>query len=145
MSNEMQPFLYSGSPISDARHLVKDADSSVIVMNDQQEVLGVLTHSNLDGFPDTEPVSSALKGNGLILEPELTLDIALDRLTARGLKSAPVVHQRRLIGSLTIKQIMQTYKATLEQSVRRTTKLNPDIHVRGPNRRFNTASWTEST
>jgi CIC family chloride channel protein len=62
-------------------------------------------------------------GDGLSLEPDQTLDVALDKLTSRGLESAPVIVEGNVVGNVTVKQIIQVYKLSLEQNIHR-TKLN---------------------
>jgi NhaP-type Na+/H+ and K+/H+ antiporter len=59
----------------------------------------------------------------LTLEPEQTLDSALERMAARGMSWAPVVQDQRRIGRLYVRNVVQTYKNTLERSVHRVTAL----------------------
>jgi CIC family chloride channel protein len=110
----------------EAKQLLSDSDESAVVVNDNEDVLGILPRSNLYTLTDSASIRSAIKEDSLLLEPEQTLDVALDRMTARGLKSAPVVHQKKVLGQLTMRDVLLTYKSTLEQSVRRTEKLAPD-------------------
>jgi chloride channel protein, CIC family len=62
----------------------------------------------------------------VVLNPNQTLDIALDRLTAHGLSWAPVVDDHQMIGRLNVRDVVQTYKTTLEKSVRRASSLTPE-------------------
>lgn len=62
----------------------------------------------------------------IILSPNEGLDVALDRLTAHGLSWAPVVDDDQFLGKLNVRDIIQTYKLTLEKSVRRAGTLTPE-------------------
>jgi CIC family chloride channel protein len=62
----------------------------------------------------------------IILSPNESLDLALDRLTAHGLSWAPVMDGHEFLGQLSVRDIIQTYKQTLEKSVRRTRTLTPE-------------------
>jgi CIC family chloride channel protein len=77
-------------------------------------------------IPEIEPLPLMTQHpEELHLEPNQTLDVALDRLTARGLSSAPVVKENARVGVLNVKDILQTYKTMLGRSVRRADNLNP--------------------
>jgi CIC family chloride channel protein len=60
------------------------------------------------------------------LSPNESLDVALDRLTAHGLSWAPVMDDHQFLGKLNVRDIIQTYKQTLEKSVRRAGTLAPE-------------------
>ncbi len=62
----------------------------------------------------------------IILSPNEGLDVALDRLTAHGLSWAPVIDDHQFLGRLNVRDIIQTYKQTLEKSVRRAGTLTPE-------------------
>lgn len=62
----------------------------------------------------------------VLLSPNQSLDMALDRLTAHGLSWAPVVDDHVVLGRLNVRDIIQTYKTTLEKSVRRAASLTPE-------------------
>jgi len=54
-----------------------------------------------------------------LLSPARSLDTALHQLAECGTSWAPVVEHRRLVGRLHVRDVMTTYKAILERSVRR--------------------------
>jgi CIC family chloride channel protein len=64
--------------------------------------------------------------DSLHLEPEQSLDVALERLASAGVSSAPVVEEGRVVGQLQIRDMMRTYKANLERSVRRARTLSAE-------------------
>ncbi len=51
------------------------------------------------------------------------MDVALEQLTARGVSWAPVLDGNTVVGKLTVKNAIATYRDTLERSVRRTNSL----------------------
>jgi chloride channel protein, CIC family len=65
----------------------------------------------------------------VLLNPNQTLDVALDRLTAHALSWAPVVDDHHMIGRLNVRDVVQTYKTTLEKSVRRAGSLTPETFM----------------
>ena len=75
------------------------------------------------------PISRLDDREAVILGPEDPMDSALEQLTARGLSWAPVVESGRLLGRLTVKDAIATYRRTLERSIRRTTELPGDTAV----------------
>jgi CIC family chloride channel protein len=64
--------------------------------------------------------------DGVRLDPEQSLDVALERLATAGVSSAMVVDGGRVVGGLQVRDVMRTYKANLERSVRRARALSPE-------------------
>ena len=62
----------------------------------------------------------------VVLEPDQTLDVALDKLAEAGISQAVVTEGGRLVGRLQVRDVMQTYKANLERSVRRAQALSAE-------------------
>lgn len=62
---------------------------------------------------------------GVALDPELTLDLALEKLAESGSHCAAVVDHGRIVGRLQMRDVMGTYKASLARSVRRAEALPP--------------------
>ena len=60
------------------------------------------------------------------LDPEQPLDVALERLATAGVSSATVIDGDRVVGQLQVRDVMRTYKANLERSVRRARGLSAD-------------------
>ncbi len=60
------------------------------------------------------------------LEPDQTLDVALDKLAAAGSSQALVAEDSRIVGQLQVRDIMRTYKANLERSVQRAQALSAE-------------------
>ncbi len=69
---------------------------------------------------------SSSNDHPVVLSPNQTLDVALDRMAAHGLSWAPVIDDHHVIGKLNVRDIMQTYKETLEKSIRRSSSLTPE-------------------
>jgi hypothetical protein len=72
------------------------------------------------------PVRALLSGPPLVLGPDETMDVALEKLTERGASWAPVVDNGKLLGRLLTRDIVGAYKDTLQRSVRRATALTAD-------------------
>lgn len=73
---------------------------------------------------DANPES--IDKNALFLEPDQSLDVALERMAGRSLSRAPVVQDSKIIGELKVSDIVKTYKSTLVRSVRRAGSLTPE-------------------
>src|SRR5204863_5399438 len=66
----------------------------------------------------TPPDSTAAATEStVVLEPDQTLDVALDRLAEAGRSQTIVVEDGRVVGQLQVRDVMRTYKANLERSV----------------------------
>jgi CBS domain-containing protein len=63
---------------------------------------------------------------GPVLAPDQPLVVALELLTDGGASSAPVVEDGRVVGQLTMRDVVRAYKSTLRQSVRRVSALPPE-------------------
>jgi NhaP-type Na+/H+ and K+/H+ antiporter len=63
------------------------------------------------------------------LGPDDTLEAALGRLVDAGMSWLPVLDGGRVVGRVTVRDILQTYKATLRQSVRRAATLPHDTSL----------------
>lgn len=104
-----------------------EGGAGMVAVDDRGQVLGGVTRDQVLAVPAdlraAQRVRDVLGANPVLLEPTQTLDVALERLTGRGLTWAPVVEGQRLVGRLHVRTVMQTYKATLERSVRRSMAL----------------------
>jgi len=80
-------------------------------------------------FLGTIPLSKIAHPDPVVLHPDDHLDVALERISTRGLSWAPVFEDGRIAGKLTVKDAIAVYRATLEKSVRRTTELPGDAVV----------------
>jgi len=62
----------------------------------------------------------------LRIEPDQSLDVALEKMADDGTSSATVVEHGRVLGQLHVRDVMRTYKANLERSVQRAQALSPE-------------------
>jgi CIC family chloride channel protein len=73
------------------------------------------------------PPDPAVRADAAVsLEPEQPLDVALETLAGAGTSSAPVVEGGRVVGQLQVRDVVRTYRANLERSVRRAQALSPE-------------------
>lgn len=74
------------------------------------------------------PLDSTVGANesAVVLEPDQTLDVALDKLAEAGSSQAIVMEGDRVVGQLQVRDVMRTYKANLERSVRRAQALSAE-------------------
>ena len=70
--------------------------------------------------------TAAENESALVLEPDHTLDVALDKLAEAGSSQAIVIEGERIVGQLQVRDVMRTYKANLERSVRRAQALSTE-------------------
>ena len=119
------------APLSEAQALLnQDGTPGVIAVapGDKGDVFaGVITQGMLDGVPPAHladrPVRLVIVDNALTLEPNETLQDALEKLSDSSLSWAPVVDGKHLLGRLTARNIMRVYKSTLQRSVGRARTL----------------------
>jgi CIC family chloride channel protein len=103
-----------------------DPAGGAVLLNDQAEVLGMIRRTRLAQLRPGDGQLAArqiAESDPILLSPDQTLDVALEKLTERGLNWAPVVENRHLVGRLLTRDIVQEYKQTLQRSVRRATAL----------------------
>jgi hypothetical protein len=99
----------------------------LVLLDESGRFAGVVTPQQLDKLPP-ELISDTLLRkvaiiDAVVLNPEDHMDVALEQLTARGLSWAPVVQAGHLVGKLTVRDAITTYRNTLERSIRRTNAL----------------------
>ena len=121
-------------PIDAAKpYFVRDPASIIVFLDDAGNFGGVATARQLNNIRPEKtgitPISRLDDKEAVILNPEEPMDAALEQLTTRGLSWAPVVESGRLVGKLTVKDAIATYRHTLERSIRRTKELPGDIAV----------------
>ena len=117
------------APLSEAQALLNQNGTPGVIAvarGDKGDLFaGVITQGMLDGVPPAHladrPVSSVIADNPVTLEPNETLQDALEKLSDSSLSWAPVVDGRHLLGRLTARNIMRVYKSTLQRSVRQGT------------------------
>jgi CIC family chloride channel protein len=123
--------LDSAAPVSDAGQAAHE--TGVVVVNGKAEVIGVIPQARLDELSRSGEHAVAAKSAMAELPdrlaPDDTLDAALGRLVESGMSWLPVVDGGRLVGRVTVRDILQTYKATLRRSVRRASTLPRDTSL----------------
>ncbi len=125
------PTIEAAAPVNTALTMLDQENAAgLIVLNERGELYGVLTRAQVQALPTaqqaTQAVSTVTTTDVLTLEPDQTLDVAMDQLAERSVSWAPVVEGRRVLGRVRVRDIMRTYKATLGRSVRRATALPPE-------------------
>jgi CIC family chloride channel protein len=104
-----------------------DRDSGLVLLDDAGKFGGILGHRQLEkisqGQMSAEDLAKAMAKDPLVVKPDEPMDVALEHLTVRGLSWAPVVDEGNLIGKLTVRDAIATYRNTLERSIRRTNSL----------------------
>ena len=105
----------------------------VVVVNGNAEVVGVITQARIEELLRSDdpavPAESAMSELPAKLGPDDTLEAALGRLVDAGMSWLPVLDGGRLVGRVTVRDILQTYKATLRRSVRRAATLPQDTSL----------------
>jgi CIC family chloride channel protein len=115
-------------PIPEAMpYFDRDPDSGLVLLDESGRFAGVVTPQQLDKLPPGlaahTPLRKVIISDAILLNPEDHMDVALEQLTARGLSWAPVVQAGHLVGKLTVRDAIATYRNTLERSIRRTSAL----------------------
>jgi CIC family chloride channel protein len=78
-----------------------------------------------DAMAPTDSTTGGIK-SAVVLAPDQTLDVALDKLAEAGSSQAIVIEGDRVVGQLQVRDVMRTYKANLERSVRRAQALSAE-------------------
>ncbi len=122
------PTVTADMPVSAAESLLTpDGPPGVAVVNERQEVVGTIGRDEIRQVApearSTTPIRKALAPGLVALDPDLTLDVALEKFSERGISWAPVVEAGHVVGSLLARDIVHAYKDTLQRSVRRATAL----------------------
>jgi CIC family chloride channel protein len=103
--------------------LQQERSGAVPVVNEHGQLLGVLSADRAGRVPPAERATLAVRAvmdrTHAPLQPDETLDTALERLAEGGASWAPVAEGGRLVGRLHVRDIITTYKSALERSVRR--------------------------
>jgi len=115
-------------PIVDAvRHFSQDPDSGLALLDESGRFAGVVTSRRLyEKSPELKantPLIKLTPKEPVVLSPEDHMDVALEQLTAHGISWAPVVEHGNLVGKLTVRDAIATYRHTLERSIHRTNEL----------------------
>jgi CBS domain-containing protein len=102
--------------------------SGAPVLDGNGNLLGVLTLADIERIPLTErgkfPVERAMNREVLLVQPDETLDVALEQLTSHRIGWMPVVDieaagGRRVIGRISALDITRVYRETLARGSRR--------------------------
>jgi chloride channel protein, CIC family len=118
------PILQTGtSPARLDPAVIADPQVIVAVIDDTQGYVGSLTHASIAQLSPADPLDRRLPliqpGRASPLSPNQSLDEALEALVESGEPWAPVLDNGRLVGRLTHRDVVATYRATLARSVRR--------------------------
>ncbi len=122
------PGLRSDAPLSLAEARLQESEAGeAVVVDERGDYVGLVSSLQIASVPAaaraSTPIQAVVDGTVLTLGPDETLDVALEQLADRGRTWAPVVDQNQLIGCLHVRDVVTTYKATLERSVRRASAL----------------------
>lgn len=122
------PDVNANAPLSTAESLLaSEKVAGLTVLNDRNDIVGMLTRERLFRVPasqrETTLVKAILSDPPVILQPNQSLDDALEQMADKGMSWAPVLEDHRRIGRLNVRNLIQVYKATLERSVHRATAL----------------------
>lgn len=118
--------VHADAPLQTAQPLLDSVEMPVIVVNEREEVVGMLPRAKLQNPTQRDlsvRVRDLMDRVAVTVESDQTLDTALGQLAEAGAGWAPVIEQGRLAGQLTVRDVVRTYKSTLRQSVRRATAL----------------------
>ncbi|MFN3286293.1 MAG: TrkA C-terminal domain-containing protein, partial [bacterium] len=113
----------------EAEALVGPDRSGLVVVNDLGEFMGLATREAIQRAAAEKRrqlrVGDLLLRDDEVLAPDDPLDHALEYLTERGMNWAPVVERGRVLGQLTVRDIVRAYKSMLRRGIRRISSLAP--------------------
>lgn len=122
--------LRESQTVAQAARLLAESDlRGAPVLSERETLEGVLTQTDIDRLPSAErdqhSVQEIMKQNALTIHAEESLDTALEELTTNRVSWAPVVEtktlaqDRRIIGVISIPQMVQLYRKTLAKASHR--------------------------
>lgn len=121
------PTLPADAPLSEATELLEaDPSGGVTIVDDSGQVVGALSRlmQQRSAPADRETATvGAVAEPVQPLRPDEPLDAALEHLTEDALGWAPVVDGTRLVGRLTTRDVVTSYKSMLTRGVRRASAL----------------------
>jgi IMP dehydrogenase len=107
--------------IQQALNLIhKRAHNAVIVVNDQEEPVGVFTEQDGNGYDRFTQLHRVMSTELVTFEDGMPLEAMFERLSGRRLTAAPVLRQGRLMGVVTRRGALRStiYKPALDKSGR---------------------------
>ncbi|HEX6140309.1 MAG TPA: chloride channel protein [Candidatus Limnocylindria bacterium] len=99
--------------------------NGAVVVDVRDGPLGVFTADAAAGAPANARLVDLIEPRD-VLPSNLPLDEALEALDDARVRWAPVVEAERVVGRLSVRDVVAVYKSTLRQSVRRVTSLPPE-------------------
>jgi CIC family chloride channel protein len=122
------PDIHESAPLSAAEALLaSEKVAGLTVLNERNEIVGTLTREQVLRVPasqrDSTLVKTILPAAPICLEPNQSLDDALEQMAEKGMSWAPVLEDHRRIGRLNVRNVVRVYRATLERSVHRARAL----------------------
>ncbi|HYO57631.1 GuaB1 family IMP dehydrogenase-related protein [Archangium sp.] len=109
--------LRPGDTIQEALNLIhKRAHGAVIVVNENEEPVGIFTENDAAGFDRFTQLQRVMSTELVTIDEGTPLEPIFDRLSSRRLSCAPVVRGRRLVGVVTRKGALRStlYKPALD-------------------------------
>ncbi|MGH2496859.1 MAG: chloride channel protein [Ktedonobacteraceae bacterium] len=135
----MKPPRFIFSPaqsVADAERVLNEQKAGISgapVINDGGQLLGTLTRADIQRVPlaerESRTVQEAMHKDVLLVQPEESLDDALEQLTEHQVSWAPVVNDidtpggKNIAGILTAADVMQTYRQSVLNETKRMRKL----------------------
>lgn len=107
--------------IQQALNLIhKRAHNAVIVVNDQEEPVGIFTEQDGSGFDRFTQLHRVMSTELVTFEDGMPLEAMFERLSGRRLSAAPVLRNGRLVGLVTRKGALRStiYKPALDKTGR---------------------------
>jgi CIC family chloride channel protein len=104
-----------------------DPDSGLVLLDGSGKFTGVVNPKEIERVSQGQigdgDIAKIVMKDPVLVNPDEPMDVALEQLTVRGLSWAPVIEEGNLVGKLTVRDAIATYRDTLERSIRRTNSL----------------------
>lgn len=127
-----------GTSVAQARAAMKTAGVHHLVVEESRAIAGVVSDRDLRNLNGTLPVSAVMSAKIATASPDTTVREAANILRGRSIGSLPIVEKGRLVGIVTISDLLTLLGRGAERPIAESTRWT--LRKRGPRRKASEAA-----
>ena len=124
--------------VAQARAAMKTAGVQHLVVQGSRDIAGVVSDRDLRNLSGTLPVSAVMSAKIATASPDTTVREAANILRGRSIGSLPIVEKGRLVGIVTISDLLTLLGRGAERPIAESTRWT--LRKRGPRRKASEAA-----